>query len=191
MKFEQIACGDESVVPAIVKAAESLERDAVRAIVGACGSLGHYQSAVANAVGVPVFMSILTQVPLLLASLGTRQSLAVVFATSKAFTPLIQSECGIDNPDRIVPIELIECPAFLDMTQAEKECDGDELLRQIVAKIEAGVDSSVGAIMLQCSDLPPFAAEIQQHFDLPVFDMTGLINWLHSSVARHSFSGSL
>lgn len=191
VSFEQIAKGDKEVVPTIVAAAESLVQDGVKTIIGACGSFGHYQSTVANAVAVPVFMSILTQAPLLLAGLGANQSLAIVFATKTAFTPLIQRECGIDDIDRIVPIDLIDCPAFLDMTEVGKECDGDELLRQIVDKVEAGIDTSVGAIMLQCSDLPPFAAEIQQHFGLPVFDMTGLINWLYYSVLRRPFAGSL
>ncbi len=191
VRFEQIAKGDPSIVPTVVEAAESLVEDGVQAIVGACGSLGHYQSAVANAVSVPVFMSILTQVPLLLSSLGADRSLAIVFATKSASTPLIQRECGIDNLDRIVQIDLIDCPAFGSLTQGGEECNGDELLGQIVDQIEAGIDSSVGAIMLQCSDLPPFAAEIQAHFGLPVFDMTGLIDWLHAGVARRPFSGFL
>ncbi len=191
IRFEQIAKGDQSIVPAIVEAAEGLVQDGVRAIVGACGSLGHYQSAVANAVDVPVFMSILTQVPLLLNSLGASRSLAIVFATKAAFTPMIRRECGISDLDRIVPVDLIDCPAFADMTQGGKDCDGDELLGQIINKIEAGINENVKAIMLQCSDLPPFAAEIQQHFGLPVFDMTGLIEWLHGSVVRRPFNGFL
>ncbi|MCP4302091.1 MAG: aspartate/glutamate racemase family protein [Gammaproteobacteria bacterium] len=190
VQFEQIAKGDKAVVPAIVKAAESLVDDGVGAIVGACGSLGHYQSVVANAVAVPVFMSILTQVPLLLNSLGENQSLAIVFATKTAFSPLIQRECGIDDLSRIVQIDLIDCPSFIDMTQGDKPLDGDALLAQIISKVEAEIDDSVGAIMLQCSDLPPFAVEIQHHFGLPVFDMTGLIDWVYRSVVRRPFSGA-
>ncbi len=189
VRFEQIAKGDPAIIPEIVDAAECLVQNGVKAIVGACGSLGHYQSAVANAVSVPVFMSILTQVPLLLNSIGADRSLAIVFATKTAFSPLIQSECGIGDLDRIVQVDLMDCPAFLSLTHGGEECDGDELLTQIIGKIEAGVNPSVGAIMLQCSDLPPFAAEIQQHFGLPVFDMTGLIDWVHNSVVRRPFNG--
>jgi len=191
VRFEQIANGDRAVEAAIVAGAEELVVNGVKAVVGACGSLGHYQSAVANAVGVPVFMSILTQVPFILQSLGNNQKLAAVFASTQTFTPLIQHECGIDDLGRIVSVGLMECPSFSGMTEPEKEFDGDALLAEMIARIESVMDDSVGALLLQCSDLPPFAAELQQYFGLPVYDMTGLISWLQSAVLRRPFEGFL
>jgi hypothetical protein len=191
VRFEQIASGDRAVEAAIVAGAEELVANGVRAVVGACGSLGHYQSAVANAVAVPVFMSILTQVPLILRSLGSRQKLAIVFASKDTFTPLIQSECGIDDPERIVSVGLMDCPSFMGMTESEKHFDGNALFQEMVTRIEGVIDDSVGALLLQCSDLPPFAAELQSYFGRPVFDMTGLIAWLQAAVVRKPFEGSL
>ena len=91
-----------------------------------------------------------------------------------------------------MPISLLgDCPAFDDITKPGHICDGDALLSQLVSCIEHNIDESVGAILLQCSDLPPFAAELQEYFGLPVFDMTGLINWLHAGVVRRRFGGYL
>jgi len=191
VRFEQIANGDRAVESAIVAGAKELVANGVRAVVGACGSLGHYQSAVANAVPVPVFMSILMQVPFVFRSLGANQKLAIIFASTETFTPLIQNECGIDTPDRIISVGLMDCPSFLGMTASDQEFDGDALFREMVARIEPAIDETVGALLLQCSDLPPFAAELQGHFGLPVFDMTGLINWLQAAVARKPFRGHL
>jgi len=191
VRFEQIANGDRAVEAAIVAGAKELVANGVKAVVGACGSLGHYQSAVANAVEVPVFMSILMQIPFILRSLGKNQKLVAVFASTQTFTPLIQSECGIDDLDRIVAVDLMGCPSFDGMIEPEIEFDGDALLEDMITRIESVMDDSVGALLLQCSDLPPFASELQQYFGLPVYDMTGLTGWLQSAVVRRSFEGFL
>ncbi|MDF9445418.1 aspartate/glutamate racemase family protein, partial [Limosilactobacillus mucosae] len=47
----------------------------------------------------------------------------------------------------------------------------------------------VGAILLECSDLPPYAAAIQAAAKRPVFDFITLINWLHQSVCQKPYSG--
>ena len=47
----------------------------------------------------------------------------------------------------------------------------------------------IGAILLECSDMPPYAADVQRAVNLPVFDFVTLINWVHSSVARRPYEG--
>lgn len=189
VRFEQIARGDRAVVPVITAAARSLAEDGVGAIVGACGSLGHYQSIVADAVGVPVFMSVLLQVPLVLKSLGSDKKLAILFADKTAFTPLIRVECGIVDVERLLTIDLTDSPAFAALSHSDEVYDGNTLLQQMMDKLRRCLDPSVGAILLQCSDLPPFAAEIQAQFGVPVFDMTGLIEWVHYSLVRGPYAG--
>ena len=40
----------------------------------------------------------------------------------------------------------------------------------------------IGAIVLECTNLCPYAAEIREHTDRPVFDITSLISWLQSGM---------
>lgn len=47
----------------------------------------------------------------------------------------------------------------------------------------------IAAILLECSDLPPYAAALHRETGLPVFDFTTLINWVHSAVVRKKFYG--
>ncbi len=189
--FDQIACGAPEAAEPIVAAARELVAGGARAVVGACGSLGHYQRVVADAVPRPVFMSIMTQVPFILQAMGMRQKLAILFATKRAFTPLLREQCGIPESDRIISIDLMGCPEFDSFVSPGALCDGDALLKEVFSRVEAHIDNTVGALLLQCSDLPPFAADLQQHFGLPVFDMSGLVEWLHSSVVRRPFPGFL
>ena len=46
-----------------------------------------------------------------------------------------------------------------------------------------------GAILLQCSDLPPFAWAIQNATGLPVYDMNTLIGWVHGAAVRRPYDG--
>jgi len=191
IEFEQIACGSDEVTPALIAGARQLIANGARAVVGACGSFGHYQKAVADAVNVPVYMSIIAQVPFLQQSLGAQQKLLAVFASGSAYTPLLREQCNIVDTDRLQVISLWETQRFADMSKAEYQMDVDALVDELVEHIADSIDPAVGAIVLQCSNLPPFASAIQQHFGLPVFDMTNLISWLQSAVVRRDFAGYL
>ncbi len=188
--FPEIACGDERVVPKLIAGATRLVTQGCRSIVGACGSFGHYQKTVAAAIDVPVFMSILTQVPFLLQSMTSRRKLLIVFATTRAWTEKIREQCGID-PTRVVPVGLENCPEFERMMAAETEFSSSVLAEQIVQTIAPAMTGDVGGILLQCSDLPPCAVALQRHFGLPVYDMTGLIRWLQGCVVRRPFIGTM
>jgi hypothetical protein len=188
--FPEIACGDERVAPKLIAGATRLVAQGCRAVVGACGSFGHYQKTVAAAIDVPVFMSILTQVPFLLQSMGPRRKLLIIFATTRAWTEKVREQCGID-PTRIVAFGLEDCPEFTRMMAAESEFTPSTLATQIIQTIAPAVTGEVGGILLQCSDLPPCAVMLQRHFGLPIYDMTGLIRWLQGCVVRRHFNGAM
>jgi hypothetical protein len=47
----------------------------------------------------------------------------------------------------------------------------------------------VSALLLECSDMPPYAHAVQRATGLPVWDFTTLIDWIASGVVRRSFDG--
>lgn len=63
----------------------------------------------------------------------------------------------------------------------------DELVD--TAKKLVSENDDIGAVLLECSDMPPFAAEVQRAVNLPVWDFTTLINWLYLGVVRKPFGG--
>jgi hypothetical protein len=48
-------------------------------------------------------------------------------------------------------------------------------------------ESAVGAILLECSLLPPYAAALQAAVGVPVFDYVTMINYVFSAVVRQPF----
>ena len=177
--------GDPSAAPAIVAGARQLETAGVHVIVGACGSFANYQSAVAAAVGVPVFMSILLEVPLLLRALPSSRRLGIVFASTSSFTDRVRSECGIPSTDRIVALGADTLEAFEPILAQRGALDSVALERGVVDLAVAALrrDSAIGAWLLQCSDLPPYARAIHAATGVPVFDMISLIYHVHDATA--------
>lgn len=177
--------GDPAAASAIVAGARRLEAAGVQVIVGACGSFANYQSAVAAAVGVPAFMSILLEVPLLLRALPPSRRLGVIFASTASFTDRVRSECGISSSDRIVALGADAIEAFRPILAQSGPLDSSALERGLVELAISALqkDSAIGAWLLQCSDLPPYARAIQAATGLPVFDMISLIHHVHDAAS--------
>ena len=47
----------------------------------------------------------------------------------------------------------------------------------------------VGAVVLECTNMMPYAAAIQEEIDLPVFDIYTLVNMVHQALVRKEFRG--
>jgi hypothetical protein len=58
-----------------------------------------------------------------------------------------------------------------------------------VATELVAANPSVGALLFECVDLPPYANAVQQAVGLPVFDITTLIAHACSGLVRRPFTG--
>jgi hypothetical protein len=130
------------------------------------------------------------QVPWILAGLKTDQKLLVISAVKSALTERVFDQCGIIQPERLAIEQAIDLPEFEAMLSPEGF--NPALLRaqlQDYARDLVGKHHEAGAILLQCSDLPPFAHAIQAASGLPVFDMNTLIHWVYCAVVRRPYEG--
>jgi hypothetical protein len=185
--------GDDRAAENIVAGAVRLEKAGVDAIAGACGSFANYQDAVAMAVQVPVFMSILLEIPLLLRSLPPAYQLGVIFASISTFTSKVRTQCGIMEIDRIVAIGADTLAAFQPIITQQGPLDSAALGQSVAAVCKRTQEQHprIGAWLLQCSDLPPYAALIQKATQRPVFDMLTLIRHIYHACCRGTFHGEL
>ena len=74
----------------------------------------------------------------------------------------------------------MERRGHFDNAAVREELKG--LVREILDENE-----NVGAILLECSDMPPYSAAIQAEFNLPVFDFITMINFVHNAVAQKPY----
>ena len=189
--IEQILSGDPVLLDLVVRGGEELIQQGVRVIVGACGSFANYQKEAAAALSVPTFLSSMLQVPLILQSLRPDQKLGVIAASRDALTTRVFDQCGITDPSRLIITDARDLSQFQELLNCTGGFDSHRLEQEMVEMAGRFVKdhTEIGAILLQCSDMPPYAWAIQKAVELPVFDMTTLIGWLHAAAVRKPFTG--
>jgi Asp/Glu/hydantoin racemase len=176
----------------LIAAARELEAEGVRAITGSCGFLALFQRELADAVNVPVFMSSLLQVPLVHRMLHSKQKVGIMTAHKESLTLAHLQAVGADQTP-ICIVGMDAQPEFMDVIVEGRRntLDLDKLEAEVLAVAIALVQDhpEVGAIVLECTDMPPFASSIQQATGLPVFDLTTLTNMVGETVNRQPYRG--
>ena len=63
------------------------------------------------------------------------------------------------------------------------------LQREVLETAERIVraDASIGAIVLECTNITPYSRDIGRLTGLPVFDMVTLVHWFHRSLGPERF----
>ena len=189
--IEKIMCGDPSMLEVVIEGGRELVEQGARAVVGACGSFANYQKKTAAALDVPTFLSVMLQAPLILKSLKPDQKLGVIAASKAALTPKVFKECDINDPSRMVITEVINLPEFKVLAKCEGCFNSGRLEGEIIGLVKQfrSAHPEVGALLLQCSDLPPYAHAMQNAIHLPVFDMNTMINWIYNAVVQKPYHG--
>ena len=178
-----------------VKAAKWLELQGVRAIVGNCGFFGTYQIAIQERIDTPFFSSSLVQLPMILACLPRRMKVGVVTANGPVLAegPAIEN-CGVslEDKEKRVVIEGCSGPEFTKVLgQTGEPFDVLKLEQEIVAGAKRIVenDESIGAILLECTELSAAAYAVQNAVRLPVYDYTTLIRFIHDASQARRYAG--
>ena len=189
-EIEALFRGDPAIRTQIVEAAVKLEGAGVRAIVGACGFFAHFQDAVKEAVHVPVFLSSLCQLPVIKTGLKKDQKIAVVAASGESVTDELLSHVGGNSSD-IVVFDVGSWESFAPIRWGKTKLDNGRLTKDLIAlgeRIRTDYPQ-VGAVLLECSDLPPYAWAVQKGSGLPVYDFITLINWVEHAAAQQPYYG--
>lgn len=177
-----------------LEAARRLEAEGCAAITGSCGFMALFQRELAEQVTVPVFASSLIQIPLMHRMSGMRGRVGVITARASALTPAHFAAVGAaDTPIAVAGME--DQPEFSAVILRGERVEIDEatLATELVGVGERlrRDHPDVGSIVLECTDLPPYAHHLQRALDLPVADLTTLATMVHDIVARRPYRGEV
>lgn len=180
-------------VQSCIDAAVQLERDGVRAIAMCCGFFSLIQPVLARHVNVPVMTSPLMMLPTIRQMIRPDRSVLVVTAAARFLANDFFTAVGADLNDRITLVGLDDSEVFNAMCMGGTAitCDLDVLRADILAAVAEGRrrDPDVGAVLLECTSLPPFACDVRQATGLPVFDFIACVEWLHRAVVPKHYTG--
>ena len=188
---ERIFRGDPSLLEDFIGAAKELQSEGVRAISGACGYFANFQKDLAENLDIPVYTSALIQVPWIKMGLKKGQKIGVICAKGDSVTQKMLEQVGITDASYLVFQGLENTAQFGALVDCSKfEFQNSVVRKEVIdAACYLAENNDLGAILLECSDLPPYAADIQRATNLPVFDYISLHKWMHSAVAQKPYNG--
>ena len=182
----------EGLLDDFISAGKDLIRHGADGISTNCGFLALFQDELSAALAVPVATSSLMQVPFVerLLPPGKRVGIITISAASLTAehlkgagvapeTPIVGTESGrhfsraILNDEAELDIET----SRLDLLDA-----GNLLLTQ---------HEDIGAIVLECTNMVPYAADLRRKFGLPVYSIYTLLTWFQSGLLPRRFRPEL
>jgi hypothetical protein len=177
--------GAAGLLPAFVEGARQLEREGVGAVTTNCGFLVKYQAELAASVRVPVLTSSLLLVPLVHRMLPPGRRVGILTVNAAGLHDEHLRGAGI-GPDISLAVAGLE--GEKEFTRVllgdEEELDVD-LAREEhvrVARRLMADHPDVGAIVLECTNMPPYAADMQRATGVPVFDIVSLVSLVHGAL---------
>jgi Asp/Glu/hydantoin racemase len=177
--------GAEGLLPAFVEGARTLEREGVAAVTTNCGFLVKYQREIAASVSVPVFTSALLLVPLVHRLVPPGRRVGILTVNSATLGKEHLEAAGI-GPDILIAVAGLETE-----TEFTRVLLGDELTLDVelareehlrVARRLRAAHPDLGALVLECTNMPPYAGDLQRETGLPVFDIVSLVTLVHGGL---------
>ena len=183
----------------IQQAAKKLEGMGCRALAAECGYFAYFQRDIAGYVDVPVFMSSLLQVPFAQQLIGSDRVVGILAARKEQLLPAHLDAVGI-LPDSNYVIAGAEddgrCPEFENLWYAPVRPDPPQAYYDKAERefVEVAVDfynehPEMGAMMLECTGMQPFARAVQREIDIPVFSWGTLLDYAYSVAVHRDYYG--
>ena len=182
--------GATGLLQDFVAAATDLVDLGAEAITTNCGFLSLFQKEIAAAVGVPVATSSLMQVPWVQATLPPGKRVGIVSVSAQSLTPAHLEGAGVPLDAPIAGTENGR-EFFRVLIKGEKNDLDVDLARHDVVEAGKGLVArhpDIGAIVLECTNMPPYAAALQEAIGLPVYDIYSMITWFHAGLRPKAFS---
>jgi Asp/Glu/hydantoin racemase len=176
------------LLPNFIAAAKELAALGADGITTNCGFLSLYQRELASAVSVPVATSSLMQVAMIQSTLPAGKRVGVLTVSATNLTPDHLVAIGIDPLVPVVGTDggreftrvMIGNELTMDVAAAEQDIldAGATLLRKY---------SDIGAILLECTNMVPYARALRDRCGLPVYDIYSFMTWFHAGLAPRDF----
>lgn len=184
--------GAEGLLEPFIDAARDLVATGADGITTNCGFLSLFQRELADAVGVPVATSSLMQIPAVQAVLPRGRRVGVLTVSKQTLTPAHLEAAGVPLDTPVVGTE-----GGREFTRAilgnEPELDVAKSRLDLLDAGRALLDAhpDVGAIVLECTNMVPYAAELRRAFGLPVFSIYSFVTWFQSGLMPRAYDTRL
>ncbi len=178
----------EGLLDAFCEAARELVAQGADGITTNCGFLSIYQREVAAAAGVPVAISSLMQAPFIQSTLPPGKRVGILTISAATMTQRHLQAIGVDSSIPIVGTDggqeftraILNDEPRMDIAAAEQDVVNGAL--ELVSK-----HADIGAVLLECTNMCPYARAVSEAVRLPVFDIYSFVTWFHAGLRPRDF----
>lgn len=180
------------LLDAFIEAGQELVDLGCDGIATNCGFLVPFQDRMSRALGVPVASSSLLQAGLIRQTLPAGRSLGILTISSETLTPAHLDAAGIPRDTPVAGTG-----AASHFTQRvlgdAAEIDFDRARADNVAAAQRLVEAhpDLGAILLECTNMVPYAADIRRATGRPVFSIYSYLVWFQAGLMPRRFPADL
>jgi hypothetical protein len=179
----------EGLVDAFIAAGRSLANEGVAGITTTCGFLCLHQRAIAAELSVPFASSSLLQVPALSRMLPATRRIGIVTIDRASLSADHLEALGIDPA---TPVEGVEPGGHLARVFIGNEAvaldpaAGEYELSAAAGRLLAR-HWDVGAVVLECANMPPYASALRARLGIPIYDWYSMVVWFMQGLAPRTF----
>jgi aspartate/glutamate racemase len=178
----------QGLLAEFLTAADELVRLGADGITTTCGFLSLYQREISAHVGVPVATSSLMQIPFIERVLPPDKRVGVLTISAASLTEEHLRAAGADPATPVVGTDdgseftrvIINDEQRLDVAAAERDIltAGDTLVAS---------HQGIGAVLLECTNMVPYARALSERLRLPVFSIYTFVTWFQSGLVPRDF----
>lgn len=169
-----------------IAAGRRLVDEGALAITTTCGFLTIFQRELAAALPVPVATSALLQVPWVQTLIAPGKRVGVLTISATSITPAHLAGAAIAADSVAIEGVAPGCEFASKLLGNQTTLDVDAARADVVAAARslAAKHPEVGAIVMECTNMPPYRAAVAAATGLAVYDALGLAEWLWRGVAE-------
>jgi hypothetical protein len=178
----------EGLLEPFLAGAKELVAAGAHGITTTCGFLAIYQKELAEGAGVPVAASSLIQVPLVQRLIPANKKVGIITADARNLTPRHLQGAGVALDTPIIGTEWGKTLTRV-FTDKGTEYDFADCEADLVAAGKKLLEQhpDLGAFVLECTNMPPFAPAFERALGLPTYDFYTLVSWFQSGLKPTCF----
>lgn len=169
---------NESLQQSLLATAQELQDRGSELIVTSCGFLGAMQERFAEQLQIPVISSSLMLIPFLRTVYGAKAQLGVITFNSQSLQP-VHFNGHYDDHIHIAGVEQGH-ELFPVISEDRESIDRERACADVVAAAQQLQQQhpEIRAILLECTNLPPYREAIEIATGLPVYDLIRATHWI-------------
>lgn len=176
-----------------IEKARELEQEGVRAITTGCGFFSVFQNEAARYLKIPLFSSPLLLVPMVSRMIGRNKRIGIIASGLEIKNEKFLQSAGITSTIPIAIGTLEGCVEFNLVHNLEKklEMNVKKIEQEVITVVKKLIRDfpDIGAVVFECSDIPPYSKVVSEAVNLPVFDFISFAHFIYKAVLPTQYEG--